>query len=228
MSPERTPARPSSCALLAGAGYGARLGRGPKAFLEIAGATLLEWSVRAVGEHVDEVVVAVPRAEVERAARLVPTASVIAGGDTRQQTVLGLLRGSSGSLCLVHDVARPCLPAAVTERVLEAAARSGGASASRPVADTLVRRADGATVDREGLRAVQTPQAFRRDLLERAHLRAQEEGLEATDDASLVRALGQEVELVDGSPWLFKITNREDLRFARRVMATWRETSAAL
>ena len=207
--------------MLAAAGSGERLGRGPKAFLELGGLTLLERAVASVTPLVDEVVVAVPAADEERARALVPAARVVVGGGTRQESVLALILATAARVVLVHDVARPFLGRAVGERVLSAAARCGAASCARPVPDTLIEAGSGATVDRERIRAVQTPQAFARELLLEAHRTAVAEGRVGTDDASLVRALGHEVELVAGSPWLFKLTTPEDLEFARAMALCW-------
>lgn len=209
-------------ALIPAAGEGRRLGLGPKAFLELGGRTLLERAVAAFADRVDEVLVAVPTAGLADAARRLPGARVLPGGGTRQETVARLVAATSAELVLVHDAARPFLPAEVIGRVAEAADRAGAASAVVPVADTLVRADDGAPVPRETLRAVQTPQGFRRELLAEAHARAEREGRGATDDAQLVRALGHEVALVAGSAWLFKITTREDLALARAVEGAFR------
>jgi 2-C-methyl-D-erythritol 4-phosphate cytidylyltransferase len=208
-------------ALIAAAGAGERLGRGPKAFLTLGGLTLLERAVAALSGLVDEVVVAVPRSHLGAGESLVPGARIVAGGASRQESVAILLEETSAELVLVHDVARPFLEPAVARRVIEAAARGGAASAARAVSDSLVTAAEGRTVDREGLRAVQTPQAFDRALLLRAHDAARSAALSATDDASLVRFLGAEVELVDGSPWLFKLTSPQDLAFAEALALSW-------
>ncbi|MEX2535659.1 MAG: 2-C-methyl-D-erythritol 4-phosphate cytidylyltransferase [Trueperaceae bacterium] len=207
--------------LLAAAGAGERLGRGPKAFLRLAGATLLERSVTALTEVVDEVIVAVPKAELERGQQLLPGARFVAGGATRQETVFLLLQATSAHLVLVHDVARPFLERAVGDRVLAAARALGAASAARPVADTLIEATSGANVARDELRSVQTPQGFRRELLLEAHRAALDSGRVATDDAGLVRAIGAQVELVAGSPWLFKLTTPEDLAFAESLARSW-------
>jgi 2-C-methyl-D-erythritol 4-phosphate cytidylyltransferase len=221
------PRSQATAALLAAAGEGVRLGRGAKAFLTVGGTTLLERAVAALSTVAGEVVVAVPASGLERARRLVPDARVVAGGATRQETVFELLRTTHAELVLVHDVARPFLPRAVAERVLAAASVHGAASAARPIADTLVSVEDREAVDRDALRGVQTPQAFRRELLLRAHRAARDGGREATDDAALVRALGHEVELVDGSPWLFKLTVSEDADFAEALASAWEQARQA-
>src|SRR5690606_13769845 len=130
----------------------------------------------------------------------------------RQDSVGRLVAAADRGLVLVHDVARPFLPADVIDRVLAAADVHGAASAALTLSDTVVRIAGtagasyGEVLDRGTLRAIQTPQAFDRDLLASAHAAAAAKGLAATDDAALVRALGRHVELVAGSHLLMKIT----------------------
>lgn len=213
----------SVSALIAAAGQGERLGLGPKAFVEVAGRTLLEHCVRAFLPLVGEVVVAVPSAELERASRFVPEARVIVGADSRQGTVSALLHATTNHVVLVHDVARPFVTPEVVSRVLAAVQADGAASASLAVVDTVVDSATGRTVPRERLRAVQTPQGFRRDLLCEAHDRALVDGVAASDDAALVRRLGREVALVEGSRLLTKLTTRADLPLLEALYLLWRQ-----
>lgn len=209
--------------LVAAAGQGTRLAAGPKAFVRVGDRSLLQWAVSGLEPVVDEVAVAVASEDVARARAQVPAARVVAGGRTRQETVSHLLGATSAAFVLVHDAARPFLPAAVARRVLAAAREAGAATAALAVADTIVDADTGETLPRERLRAVQTPQGFARRLLEDAHARASEEGVAATDDAALVRRLGREVRLVEGSPLLHKITTLEDLRLAIALEALWLE-----
>lgn len=210
-------------ALIPAAGAGERLGRGPKAFVELAGRSLLRWSVERLASFAAEVVVAVPAGAEERARELVPEAAVIAGGATRQATVAALLDRTDCPFVLVHDAARPFLAADVRARVVAAARASGAATASLALRDTVVAVDTGETVDRDRLRAIQTPQAFARDLLLEAHAHAARTGASATDDTGLVRRLGRDVTLVEGSPWLLKITTPEDLRVAAGLAGAWRD-----
>lgn len=213
-------------ALLPAAGAGTRLGLGPKAFVRLGSATLLELAVAAVRPLVDEVVVGVPQGKLEEAAALLgPGVVVIEGAASRQATVLALLRATTADVVLVHDAARPFLTSAVAGRVLAAAAGSGAASAALAVADTIVDARDGSVVPRDELRAVQTPQAFARELLLRAHEEALAAGVEATDDAALVRRLGVPVALVEGSPLLHKLTTPADLELGRALLELWRAGS---
>lgn len=202
-------------ALIAAAGTGTRLGRGPKALLEVGGRTLLDLAVAALAPHVDEVVVAVPEGALGSwPAR--PGVAYVAGGATRQESVHALVRATAAGTVLVHDVARPFLTADVVARVLAAAREHGAATAALPVTDTVVT-ASGDELDRASLRAVQTPQGFDRALLLEAHEAALAAGATATDDAALVRRLGRRVALVEGSPILIKVTRPDDLLLAEAL-----------
>ena len=212
-----------TAALIPAAGSGTRLGRGPKAFVEVAGRSLLERSIDALAPHVDEVVVALP------AGMALPEglpARCTEGGNTRQESVLRLLQATDAEVVLIHDAARPFLSAAVIRAVLEAVQAFGAATVALPVADTLLRAEDGGLswgewVERDRLWAVQTPQAARRDWLLAAHLKAQQAGFEATDDAGLLHWAGHTVRLVTGDAALLKVTTPGDLLLAQALAAVW-------
>lgn len=212
--------------LVPAAGSGERLGRGPKAFVELAGAPLLAWTVAALAPWVDELAVAVAEPDLPRArALLEPWAAVldlrlIAGGATRQGTVRHLLEAVEAEVVVVHDAARPFLDAATVQSVIAAALEHGACSVGQPLADSLVRVADGGPVDRASLRAVQTPQAFRRGVLALAHAEAARSGTAATDDAGLVWRMGHAVAWVAGGGHLFKVTTASDLALAEAVVAS--------
>jgi 2-C-methyl-D-erythritol 4-phosphate cytidylyltransferase/2-C-methyl-D-erythritol 2,4-cyclodiphosphate synthase len=221
---------PSVGVVVVAAGSGTRLGRPtPKAFVEVAGRSILSWamdSVRGISEPV-ELVVVVPRHLVESAgAQLEPLGvpfMAVAGGSTRQQSVqAGLsMLGDGVDVVLVHDAARPFTPVEVFERVIAAVRATGsGVIPGQPVVDTI-KGVDGSgvvleTVDRSRLTAVQTPQGFPRALLAEAYERAVED---ATDDAALVQQLGGSVSVVAGDPLSFKITNPHDLEHAEELAA---------
>ena len=145
---------------------------------------------------------------------------VIDGGAERHDTIAAALAALDPScrFVAIHDAARPCVSSEVIDRVFAAARESGAAVPGVAVADTLKRldpdgRCVAETVPRGGLVAVQTPQAFRRDLLEAAYAqRGRVAGI--TDDAQLVEALGHPVRVVEGSPSNLKITRAEDLAVA--------------
>jgi len=211
-------------ALIPAAGEGARLGLGPKAFVDLEGESLLSRAVGAFerSAEVDEVLVGVPSAMCTRAeAELRGRARVVVGGGTRQESVYNLLRATDAEVVLIHDAARPFLEGTVIAAVLGAVQAHGAASVVVPVADTLLEADTGARIDRVRLRAVQTPQGFAHALILEAHERAVREGFAATDDAGLVRQLGAEVALVEGSPWLMKVTTPADLEVAAALARAW-------
>lgn len=219
------PGHSTGAAVLVAAGSGARLGAEvPKAFVRVAGRTLLEHALARFRQHplITEVVVVVPAAQLDAAREQAPHVGIVAGGATRQASVaLGLaaLTGT-GRFVLVHDVARPFVPAEVIDAVLGALAEGAGAVVPvLPVHDTI-RRVDAGgvlagVVDRASLVIVQTPQGFRREVLSDAHERASNP--DATDDAGLVEALGGRAVAVPGSELSFKITTAADLARAEAL-----------
>lgn len=214
----------STAALIPAAGSGTRLGLGPKALVEVRGKSLLRRSVEALRPLVDEVVVALP-VGLRLPAGL--EARAIVGGSTRQESVERLLRATRAEYVLIHDAARPFLPENVVLNLLEAVRETGAATVALPVADTLVRAKAGGDwgdlTPREGLWAVQTPQAFRRELILAAHAQASTDGFAATDDAGLVARLGERVRLSAGDARLFKVTTPGDLALAEALAAVWDE-----
>jgi 2-C-methyl-D-erythritol 4-phosphate cytidylyltransferase len=145
---------------------------------------------------------------------------VVAGGAERQDSVwLGLHAAGAPEWVLVHDAVRPFITPELVARVLAGAARTGAATCGLPVRDTVKRVQEAlveSTLDRAGLWLVQTPQAFRRELLWEAHDKARRDGYAGTDDAVLVERLGGRVAMVPGLAENLKITTPEDLRAARR------------
>lgn len=217
--------------IVAAAGLGARLGRGSKALLELNGRTLLRRAVERCSElaEVDEVVLAVPPAQQDFACREAmrtgtsKPVTVVAGGDTRQESVrLGLGALGGCEWVLVHDAARPLASAELFRRVLSAT-RVRGAAVPALTPQDAVKRVEGGqlgeSLDRSGLRLVQTPQGFARATLERAHVQAAASGLSADDDAQLVRAVGQEVAVVPGEVSNLKLTTEEDLVLLQALLA---------
>lgn len=205
-------------ALIPAAGEGNRLGLGPKAFVRLGSRMLLQYVVEAFRPYAQEIIAAVPKDQVRQAKDLLPGVKVIVGGDTRQQTVRRLVALATKDLVLVHDVARPLLRADVIRRTARAAAENGAATAAVPVQDSLMDIDTETMVNRESLWAIQTPQAFRREVLLRAHETAFQNGRCGTDDAGLVRELGHPVALVKADSLLLKITTQEDLFIARSVI----------
>jgi 2-C-methyl-D-erythritol 4-phosphate cytidylyltransferase len=216
--------QPTVAAILVAGGAGERLGAGvPKAFVEVAGVTLLEHAFVRFAKHpaIGRCIVVAPADRVSDAARLT-AGPVVAGGSTRRASVAAGLAAVDEDVefVLVHDVARPFVPATVLDAVIGAlAAGADGAIPVVAIHDTVRQiDADGAlagVVDRASLVAVQTPQGFRRTVLVAAH--AQPGGEEATDDAALVEAIGHQVVAVPGDDLAFKVTTPLDLARAEAV-----------
>jgi 2-C-methyl-D-erythritol 4-phosphate cytidylyltransferase len=214
-------------ALIVAAGRGERLGSGrPKALVTVCGRPMLDWSVAALRAvpSVRRIVVALP---VDELAAAPEGAIAVAGGAHRSHSVRAALQASGdGDPVIVHDAARPLVTSALFEQALAELERHAADAviAATPVADTIKEVSeDGRTVvrtlDRSRLWAVQTPQVFRRQALERALGAADEELTQATDDAWLVERMGGTVRIVGADPANFKITTRQDLRVAAFLLA---------
>lgn len=225
--------RPAVAALVLAAGRGERLAQAvPKAFVPLAGRTLVERSIRALAAsgRIDRIVPVV--AERDRAAfeALVPRladvtglAPAVVGGVERQDSMRAGLASLPPEIgwVAVHDAARCLVDPGDVARVIEAARSTGAAILGAPVHDTL-KRVEGdrivGTPDRRAHWAAQTPQVFRRDWLEAAIEAAARAGRLATDDAALVEAIGHAVSIVEARSPNPKITRPEDLVTARALL----------
>lgn len=203
-------------AIVLAAGQATRYGADiPKQYERLGGQRVLDWSIDAARQTCDGVVLVVAEAFVDRAE---PSADVVvAGGATRSESVRAGLTvvPADAEIVVVHDAARPLAGAPLFDAVIEwVLAGADGAVPGVPLTDTVKRVDDQGrvveTVDREELVAVQTPQAFRAEVLREAH----EGRPEATDDAALVEELGSTVVVVPGDPRNLKITFASDLRIA--------------
>ena len=216
----------TTAAIIVAAGKGERAGGGvPKQFALLGGLPMLAHSYRALATHpaVDEVVVVIGAGHEDEARQAVGEARLVVGGATRRESVRNGLAIVDAEQALIHDAARPFVPAVVVDRLLTALAVHDSAVPVLDVADTLVST-DGETVDRASLRRVQTPQAFRRSVLVRAHQAWA--GPEPTDDAQMVRALGGSVALVQGDAMLDKVTYPADFAAAEaRLGWEWRSAT---
>lgn len=198
-------------AVVVAAGSGSRFG-GAKQFEELRGRRVVDWAVAASRSVADGVVLVVP--DEHLGDETFAADAVVGGGTTRSASVRAGLAAMPPDVevVVVHDAARPFAAPALFEAVV-AAVRDGGADGAIPgvaLADTVKRVAGGVvveTLDRDGLVAVQTPQAFTAAALRRAHAAA----ADATDDAALVEAAGGRVVVVPGDPANTKITLRTDL-----------------
>jgi 2-C-methyl-D-erythritol 4-phosphate cytidylyltransferase len=218
-------------AVLVAAGRGERLGVDrPKAFAKLGGRVLLAESLERLesSDWIDAIVIVAPEGWEEPSILLAEelgagkVGACVAGGATRAESVrAGMAEVPDEALVvLVHDAARPLLPDEVIERVLSPLGEGwDGAAPALSVADTLKRAGpDGSveeTLDRSGLYAVQTPQAF----LAPALREALAGDLDASDCAGLVERRGGRVKLVEGDPRLLKVTTASDLTFVESLLA---------
>lgn len=215
-------------AILLCAGRGERLGMDEyKGLVPLAGKPLFAWSLEALEQtaDVDGIVVVGSRQRLQTAlhATTFKFSKIVGwreGGRTRQESVaLGLKTlPVKFTYVLIHDSARPLLTTELTLRVINDALEHGAAITAVPLEDTLKQAAGqtvSTTVARNNLWRAQTPQVFRRDWLETAHIKAVGE---ATDDATLVETLGHSVFITPGEASNFKITTREDLKLAETLL----------
>lgn len=221
-------------ALILAAGKGTRMGAAKnKPYLSLGGKPVLCHTLFAFerSPQVDEIVLIVGEDDVDCARSSIVDAfdftkvrSIVVGGPKRQDSVWEGLRAITCTcdLVVVHDGVRPFVSQVLLEKTVRAVEATGAAVAAVPVKDTIktvspqgeVRT----TLDRTALWAVQTPQAFRRDILIRAFERARDEGFYATDDAALVERTGVPVRIVDGSYENIKITTPEDLVLGEAIL----------
>ncbi len=218
-----------AAALIVAAGSGERLGAGgPKALVPLAGRAMFEYSLEACqeAESIGPIVIAVPPDRIEAFRKLVGQSPVrlTAGGATRSQSVAAGLALIDTELVVVHDAARPLVTSSLIDEAVAALRSTAGLDAviaAAPVTDTVKRvDSDGRvseTLDRSELRAVQTPQVFRRRALLAAIAAGDLES--ATDDASLIEADGGSVAVLAAPSFNIKVTVPEDIAFAEALLA---------
>ena len=215
--------------LLAG-GSGRRMGGPePKQFIEIAGRTILEHSIRAFHQHegIDRIIIVSHADYIDRvkeiARQYTKVTDVVAGGKDRAESVhLGMNALSEDiKLAAIHDGARPMATWQLIDRCIRAANTYGAAAPAIPVKDTIKVVTGGvvsSTPDRETLKAVQTPQVFDFDLLRGALQKARLEDAKITDDCSAVENMGMSVKIVEGDERNIKITTPLDLKLAEMIL----------
>ena len=228
----REAQRPRCTALVAAAGSSTRMGGINKLLQPLDGVPVLVRTLTALQRagRIDEIVVAAREEDVVEISRLCRTygitkcAKVVRGGESRTHSVLlaALEARPDAELLAVQDGARPLVTPELIDAVAETAARTAAAAPAVPVKDTVkVVRADGTvdrTLDRDALRAVQTPQIFEASILKAALQSALEAGAAVTDDCSAVERLGKRVYLVEGDEENLKITTPVDLLLAEAIL----------
>lgn len=223
-----------AAALIAAAGQGRRIGGGiEKQFLRLGTKPLLAHTLARfeATSRIDQIVVIVPpgreafcRTEVVKAEGFRKISHIIAGAQTRQGSVAAGFQclGEEVDVVVVHDGARPFVTPSLIHAAIDMAAAVGSVVVAVPESDTLKRVAANHTVvetlDRRQLWRAQTPQAFRRQILQEALRHAVRFHAEATDEASLVESLHYPVQIIPGSTWNFKVTSPDDLVLAEFLL----------
>jgi 2-C-methyl-D-erythritol 4-phosphate cytidylyltransferase / 2-C-methyl-D-erythritol 2,4-cyclodiphosphate synthase len=205
--------------ILVAAGASTRMGF-PKLWADLNGAPLLARAIAAACQaRPDELILVVGADRLSAAAKLAPTAHVVSGGDRRRDSVGAGLAAATTEWIAIHDAARALAPASLYVDGLEAARSTGAAIPVVPLKDTVKRLANERVVEtiaRSQHAAVQTPQIFRRDILERALALTDDD---VTDEAALVEQLGIDVATFPGDERAFKVTTPLDLALVRALLA---------
>ena len=228
-------------AIIVAAGQGRRMQEPvKKQYQKVAGLPVITHTLRVFDNCtvVDEMVLCVPREDIDfcreeliKPANPIKNITLIAGGDTRQESVFNGLQAidSNDGIIVIHDGVRPFITPDQITACVEGALNHGACILGIPAFDTLKRVRDNdriiETVDRHGIWMAQTPQAFRSDLIKRAHRHARQKGQRATDDASLLERIGIDVKIIPGSRNNLKITDQDDLRLARNLLRSGFKTT---
>ena len=203
----------------------------PKAFMKLGGRELIYYSLDIFRDVADETVIVLPVEEIpfweKKLRRKYKGLKFAAGGEYRQDSVknaLDIMPDSKG-LVLVHDVARPFLEKKVLDCILEGAEKYGACIPCIEARDT-VKEVDGgfvkSTPERKNIVQVQTPQAFRADILRAAYAMAYKDDFYGSDDSALVERLGVKVYLVRGGQDNIKITYPADVKLAKTILKKWK------
>lgn len=209
--------------LVLAAGFGVRLGLGPKAFLNLGGSSLVYRVVNTLTGCVGRILAGVPHDYLDKArSELAGLAEVYPGAVSRQATVFALLQRCTETVILIHDVSRPFASRELVFKVVDGARRHGAAAPFIPTPIPVARRQGdfvNASIPASGVMLPQAPQAFHREIVERAYQNAVENGIEDQTTLELVLRLGIKVLMVQGEELNIKITTPLDWEIANKVIA---------
>jgi 2-C-methyl-D-erythritol 4-phosphate cytidylyltransferase len=218
--------------IIPAAGLGTRMGGIKKPYMDIAGKSILAYTLGAFQRcpFIDTIIIVTARGDESRCFQDIKTYSigksfsVVAGGNTRQESVFNALQelASNTDIVVIHDAVRPLVTEDMIIQSIDGAKQYGSAIVAVPVKDTIKESNDDGfvakTLDRRKLWAIQTPQTFKYDLIMKAHLYARDNNIQATDDSSLVEQMGHKVKLIMGSYENIKITTPDDLIVAKAIL----------
>lgn len=221
-------------AVVVAAGKGKRMGKEEKIFISLSGKPLIIHTLEALSNFsiINEIIVMVSRLNCERARReimkkyhLRKVSQIIIGGATRTDSVYKGLKNvdEETDFVLIHDAVRPFISNKIVIAAVKKAGYFGAAVVGVPVISTIKKVTKDLTVDstlaREKLWNIQTPQVFKRKLINEAYHRARSKRIQATDDSSLVEKIGHRVKIVMGSYDNIKVTTPQDLAVAEAILA---------
>lgn len=221
-------------AIIVAGGRGSRMGQTiNKQFIKIGGKEILARTIEVFQsiDEINQIIIVCALDEIEQCREsivkkygLSKVVKVVPGGGERQDSVLNGLNSCSSDtdIVVVHDGARPFVTGEIIKESIKCAGECGACTAAVPVKDTIKRVGENKysieTPSRSGLYAVQTPQAFKYDLIMEAHRQAKCKNISATDDTALVEGIGVKVKIIDGSNTNIKITTADDLIFADAIL----------
>ena len=221
-------------AIIVAGGKGTRMGLEiKKQYVLLEGKEVLAHTIEKFEqvEEIEEIIVVVSREEIEFVEQEIckkygfnKVHKVVAGGKERQDSVYeGLKQAGNAKYVLIHDGARPFVKGSMIKKIVEEVKEKKACVVGVRVKDTIKECQDQtqkvtSTLKREKLWSVQTPQAFEKELLQKAYQFAKEKNIVGTDDSSLVEKMGQEVFMVQGDYLNLKITTKEDLLFAKEIL----------
>lgn len=225
-------------AIFPAAGRGSRMKADcNKIFLDLAGKPIIIQTLNKFAQidRISNIIVAVAEEEIPIVQNLVKKIpkpiKIVAGGSERQFSIFNALKivPTESEIVMVHDAARPLVSRKTIENVIDSALEFGGAIAAVPEKNTIKIATEDRFVDqtlpRDRLWEIQTPQAFHREILQRAYESAIEEKFLGTDDSSLVEKIGARVKIVESDPYNIKITTPDDLLFAEEFFRRWQNES---
>ena len=226
------PSDKSVAAVVVAGGMGLRMNAPvPKQFLDLKGKPVVQWCLECFDRttQVNQLILVLPQDWIAEGVKQLQNFKpqkpfrIVAGGARRQDSVQAGLNAvtSTAAWVAVHDGARPGITPEMIGRAIDKAFMAGNAVCVMPSHDTLIRVKDGemlGPVDRSEIYRVQTPQIFPCEVLHAALTFAEKNNITATDEASIVRELGQKINLVEGSETNVKVTRPEDLEILAALL----------
>lgn len=215
--------------IITSAGKGRRMGDVEKQFLPLNGIPLFIYSLRTFAsiDEIEKIILVLPERKQVYGEHLIAEfdinreITIVPGGNERQDSVYSGLKEVESDIVLVHDGVRPFVSSNLIRRIIEEVERYGAVIPGTPISDTIKRVEKNqiiATLNRDEIFAVQTPQGFEREIIQEAYEVAYQDGFYATDDSMLVERLGIGVRMIQGDPLNIKITRKEDFYLAEGIV----------